>query len=210
MRLFFFGTLMDDEVRRAVVGRAIAVAPAWASGFRRVFVAGRDYPMLLRRAGGRVDGVLTGALETAAIRRLDAYEGREYRLGPIRAECGGELVAAFAYFCRPGVVAGDRDWRFEDWEQLDRPTVLRRIAGLMRLAPRGRVPPSAPLTGVLPMADATSDVLSPGNIAKELGVSDGKVKKAIKDLGLEPAAKKGVCCFYSRDAIAKIKASVGA
>jgi len=60
------------------------------------------------------------------------------------------------------------------------------------------------------MADATSDVLSPGNIAKELGVSDGKVKKAIKDLGLEPAAKKGVCCFYSRDAIAKIKASVGA
>ena len=51
--------------------------------------------------------------------------------------------------------------------------------------------------------------LSPGNIAKELGVSDAKVKKAIKELGLEPAAKRGVCCFYSRDAIAKIKESVG-
>jgi len=60
------------------------------------------------------------------------------------------------------------------------------------------------------MADANPDVLSPGNIAKELGVSDGKVKKAIKDLGLEPAAKKGVCCFYSREAVARIKASVGA
>ena len=40
-------------------------------------------------------------------------------------------------------------------------------------------------------------------------MSDGKVKKAIKDLGLEPTSKKGVCSFYSRDAIAKIKASVG-
>ena len=51
--------------------------------------------------------------------------------------------------------------------------------------------------------------LSPGNIAKELGVSDAKVKKAIKELSLEPAAKRGVCCFYSRDSIAKIKAAVG-
>jgi len=60
------------------------------------------------------------------------------------------------------------------------------------------------------MADANPDVLSPGNIAKELGVSDGKVKKAIKELGLEPASKRGACCFYSRDAITQIKASVGA
>jgi predicted transcriptional regulator len=58
------------------------------------------------------------------------------------------------------------------------------------------------------MADK-NDLISPGNIAKELGVSDGKVKKAIKDLGLEPAAKRGVCSFYSRDAVARIKAQVG-
>ncbi|KIL97483.1 hypothetical protein CCC_00544 [Paramagnetospirillum magnetotacticum MS-1] len=60
------------------------------------------------------------------------------------------------------------------------------------------------------MTDAKTDLISPGNIAKELGVSDGKVKKAIKELGLEPAAKKGVCSFFFRDAVAKIKASVGA
>ncbi len=59
------------------------------------------------------------------------------------------------------------------------------------------------------MADAKTDTISPGNIAKELGVSDAKVKKAIKDLGLEPAAKRGVCSFYSRDAVARIKASLG-
>ncbi|HTH17598.1 MAG TPA: hypothetical protein VL974_13155 [Magnetospirillum sp.] len=53
------------------------------------------------------------------------------------------------------------------------------------------------------------DVISAGNIAKELGVSDAKVKKAIKDLALEPAAKRGVCSFYSRDAVATIKAALG-
>ncbi|MBF0143937.1 MAG: hypothetical protein HQL59_10835 [Magnetococcales bacterium] len=59
------------------------------------------------------------------------------------------------------------------------------------------------------MADAKDDLISAGNIAKELGVSDGKVKKAIKELGLEPAAKRGVCCFYGRDAVDKIKGSLG-
>jgi len=56
---------------------------------------------------------------------------------------------------------------------------------------------------------ADQDVITAGNIAKELGVTDTKVKKAIKELGLEPAAKKGVCSFYARGAIAQIKAKLG-
>jgi hypothetical protein len=68
--------------------------------------------------------------------------------------------------------------------------------------------PAATFTPEKPiMADENS---SPANIAKALGVSDGKVKKAIKDLGLEPAAKRGVCSFYAPDQVAKIKAAVGA
>lgn len=48
-------------------------------------------------------------------------------------------------------------------------------------------------------------LLTAGALAKELGVSDAKVKKAIKDLGLEPKAKKGVCAYYGKDALAKLK-----
>ena len=58
------------------------------------------------------------------------------------------------------------------------------------------------------MAEATTDLLTAGNIAKELGVSDAKVKKAIAALGLEPAAKKGVCSYYPKGAVAKIKAAL--
>ena len=55
------------------------------------------------------------------------------------------------------------------------------------------------------MAAETTNLFTAGNIAKELGVSDAKVKKAIKDLGIEPKEKKGVCNYYGKDAITKIK-----
>jgi len=58
------------------------------------------------------------------------------------------------------------------------------------------------------MKDAKSDLLTAGNIAKELSVPDAKVKKAIQELGIKPAAKKGVCNYYSRDILAKIKSAV--
>jgi hypothetical protein len=58
------------------------------------------------------------------------------------------------------------------------------------------------------MKDAKSDLLTAGNIAKELAVPGAKVKKAILDLGIKPAAKKGVCNYYSRDILAKIKSVV--
>jgi hypothetical protein len=59
------------------------------------------------------------------------------------------------------------------------------------------------------MATPKTDVLTAGNIAKELGVPDAKVKKAIQELKIKPAAKKGVCSYYSKDTVAKIKKALG-
>lgn len=58
------------------------------------------------------------------------------------------------------------------------------------------------------MKDTKGDLLTAGNIAKQLRVSDAKVKKAIKELGIKPKAKKGVCNYYSGDAVAKVKAAL--
>ena len=58
------------------------------------------------------------------------------------------------------------------------------------------------------MSDAT-DLLTAAKIAAQLKVSDGKVKKAIADLKLKPAAKKGVCNYYSKGDVAKIKKALG-
>ena len=56
------------------------------------------------------------------------------------------------------------------------------------------------------MTTEKTDLLTAGNIAKELAVSDAKVKKAIQELGIKPKAKKGVCNYYSKDTLAKVKA----
>ena len=58
------------------------------------------------------------------------------------------------------------------------------------------------------MENQETDLMTAGAIAKELKISDAKVKKALKELGIEPIAKKGVCNYYSRDTIAKIKKSI--
>ena len=57
-------------------------------------------------------------------------------------------------------------------------------------------------------SDKKDDLISAGNIAKELGLSDAKVKKAIKDLDLQPTAKRGVCNFYSRADLERVKAAL--
>ncbi len=58
------------------------------------------------------------------------------------------------------------------------------------------------------MPTQKTDLLTAGNIAKELAVSDAKVKKAIQELGIKPKAKKGVCNYYSKDTLSKIKAAL--
>ena len=60
------------------------------------------------------------------------------------------------------------------------------------------------------MAAAKNDeLLTAGAIAKATGASDAKVKNAIKALGLQPKAKKGVCAYYGSDAVAKVKKAMG-
>jgi hypothetical protein len=58
------------------------------------------------------------------------------------------------------------------------------------------------------MATEKSDLLTAGNIAQTLGIPPPQIKKAIQTLGLKPTAKKGVCCYYSKDAVAKIKSAL--
>lgn len=46
-------------------------------------------------------------------------------------------------------------------------------------------------------------------IAKELGVSDAKVKKAITALGIEPVAMRGVCKLYAPETVEAVKKALG-
>ena len=58
------------------------------------------------------------------------------------------------------------------------------------------------------MAQETTPLMTAAVMAKELGVSDAKVKKAIAELGLQPGAKKGCCSYFGATALKKLKAAL--
>jgi hypothetical protein len=55
------------------------------------------------------------------------------------------------------------------------------------------------------MSEETTNLLTAGSLAKLLGLSDAKVKKAITELGLVPAAKKGCCSYYSAQDLKRLE-----
>jgi hypothetical protein len=52
------------------------------------------------------------------------------------------------------------------------------------------------------------ELMTTGKMAEAFGVSAGKIKKAITELGIEPDAKKGACAYYSEASAKKIKSAI--
>ena len=137
--MFFFGTLMDRDVRQAVLGRPTpehALEPASLRGWCRRPVAGRTYPMLAPHPAGQVDGVLVHGLDAHDRRRLDHYEGEEYIVAEMKVISGrGGRRNALVYVCRPGVAAGRGPWRLRDWQSRHKRAALARIRAVMAACP---------------------------------------------------------------------------
>ncbi len=55
------------------------------------------------------------------------------------------------------------------------------------------------------MADELKTI---ANWAKELGISEKKLKDAVKVAAIAPDQKKGVCCMYSQKSMEKAKKAV--
>lgn len=142
MRYFFYGTLMDDDVRRVVLGRRAprTVTPAVLEGWGRVLVAGASYPAIVRRAGARVDGVLARGIDAAAARRLDRYEGAEYVAieAEVRTSARSTPVTAIVFVPRPGHVrtrAGK--WDFDIWRRRRKRSFLAKLGAPPRATRAG-------------------------------------------------------------------------
>ncbi len=58
------------------------------------------------------------------------------------------------------------------------------------------------------MKESKQELLTVGKIAEQLAVPATKVKKAIQELGIQPAAKKGACNYYAKSDLTKIKKAI--
>ena len=103
MRFFFYGTLLDEAVRRRVLGgatRRVTMTPAVLDGWIRYFRRGIPYRMIRPHAGSAVEGAVAAGIDREAARLLDAYEGELYRRRRVFVSCKGARLAALVYVPR--------------------------------------------------------------------------------------------------------------
>lgn len=130
MRYFFYGTLMDADVRAWVLGGWIGrrrLAPATLRGYRRVFLRGRAYPVVVAAPGRAVRGLVVDGLDRRAVRRLAAFETDEYaaRLRPV-ARADGAVLGARVFLASRRALPTGSDWRLGDWQRLHKRDFARR------------------------------------------------------------------------------------
>ena len=113
MRLFFYGTLMDADVRNCVLSRALPVSVGEVRGFRRVCMAGRTYPMLIPCAGGKVQGLVADGASEDDLACLLRYEGPEYQMCAVDVVTASGPVVAQAFMST--APAQRRDWHLDQW-----------------------------------------------------------------------------------------------
>ena len=137
MRLFFYGTLLDPDVQSLVLGRVLApidFPSAELRHFRRVYIAGRRYPMVLPHRGGTVAGAVAERLGREDLERLCRYEGDDYRLErhTVFVVAGGEgsppgPVSAWLFRGRPATRPSTRDWQLAPWQARYKAGYLRDL-----------------------------------------------------------------------------------
>jgi gamma-glutamylcyclotransferase (GGCT)/AIG2-like uncharacterized protein YtfP len=125
--LFVYGTLRDEDVLFAVLGRRLEPGqrqPAVAWGLKAVFYPGRTYPALIQSEGEFAEGMLLRGLTPFDIEVLDAFEGAEYDRLAISVEAAGRTEAAEVYWPSIALPAGGQPWSFEDWRVTHKASLL--------------------------------------------------------------------------------------
>ncbi|MBL29271.1 MAG: hypothetical protein CMM50_17205 [Rhodospirillaceae bacterium] len=125
---FFYGTLMDADVRARILGRRVGAQPAVARGYRAYRHRTDSYPVLRAAPLGAAPGLLVADLGSADVRRLCWYEGDEYERRLITVSGPGTRpMDAWAFVGVDGVLTDNRIWSLADWQRLHKAAFLRRL-----------------------------------------------------------------------------------
>lgn len=121
--IFTYGSLMFAEVWQDIVKLPYENQPAWLDGFRRTYILGDQYPVVLPRAGQKnLQGVVYFSVKNQDITRLDRFEGDHYyrrRVHPtIQADGQTKTIEADLYVLKPKYahLASTRPWDPEIFE----------------------------------------------------------------------------------------------
>ena len=141
MRLFFYGTMRDADVRRLVFGaraEALIVRPALLFGFRTCSARGGDYPVLVRRTAARARGQLVEGLGYADLLRLFHFEGPDYlpsrqlAIDPSGRRSSAWVLLSDSAHQASAHRASAKTWRLRQWQLYRKPRMMPRLRIWMR------------------------------------------------------------------------------
>ena len=128
--LFCFGSLMDRDVLRCVVGdneSLVQMRPAFIAGYFKARLPHETYPMLVPEAEREAPGQLLYGLNKEDLDRIVFFEGEEYELSPCKVRVAdNEWVDAL--FFDEGIMPPPEtaEWDFEEWKSKYKPFMLRQ------------------------------------------------------------------------------------
>ena len=128
MPLFVFGSLLDRDVLRVVLGRdtdGLVFRDAAIHGFRRRRVQGERYPMVVPRPGGVVQGTLIDGLTTGDLDRLRFYETNDYGLRQFDVSTAdGQRLPAQVFIAERRLRQSNEGWDLDSWRRMEKPFAL--------------------------------------------------------------------------------------
>ena len=130
VNFFFYGTLLDPDVRGAVLQRGcvgLTLAPADLYGFRRVRARAGGYPVLKRAKGARVRGALVEALDREAILRVAHFEGPDYLPWPVELRSPAGRHQAWTLLPDRRRCGGAGAWNLHHWQKREKARAMREI-----------------------------------------------------------------------------------
>lgn len=139
--VFFFGTLMHDEVLARVLDRSVAgheTAPAQLAGFRRERAASASYPVLVEDPEADVEGRLLHRPSRRDILRINHFEDDEYRAHRLTVETDGIHIDAWVFLAHDDVAMmqpSGETWHLNHWAARHLDAYRAEIDGWMANSP---------------------------------------------------------------------------
>ncbi len=155
MHLFVFGTLLDPDLRRIVLGKETTARPAQLADHAVRRAAGHDWPAIVAKPGGVASGLLL-YVDAEAAARADFYEaGHGATACAVEVRADDDLVPARLYRASETAGEGEADaWQLEAWQAAY--GELTRRAAREAMAMFGHIGPDE-LRFRLPMIRARAD-----------------------------------------------------
>ncbi|MDJ0622596.1 MAG: gamma-glutamylcyclotransferase family protein [Desulfocapsaceae bacterium] len=130
--LFAYGTLMSDEIAKAVIGFVPEKQRGTISGFQRYAVKNAHYPGIKPVENSTVEGVVYFDINERSWQRLDLFEGdMYYRRQVIVRLDDGMQIQAHVYVVKSEFFSSlaDHDWSFARFTKSGKTSFVSRYDG---------------------------------------------------------------------------------